>query len=729
MDTVVRGLPLFAVATSLLVGTYVISRDPDGRANRYFLAIAIALSLWGFGEFVMKAADSATQAMWGARIGAIGWCLVGPLFLSFTLVLTESKPGARGRFAVRVSYLLGVTFLILTWSTELVFREFAAGEYPGYREVSGLLRVPSMLFVASVFVAGLAVLVRYYRATASKEKRVQVGLVIAAAMVPVVAGLFTDILLPLAGRPLPFSSQAAGPVMALLVALAVTRYDFMSTVSSYLGSSVVEKIEEAVFIADADGGIESANPAAHQLSGYGPEELKGMDIDRFFTYSPWSASTDPEQSGRESMLCLFNSRDGEAVPVTVNSETVSRRPGTLVGTVVVVRDMRETLQLVQAEYDARFATAEAELERDRAGVIERSLEELLAASDFLESVIDSITEPVFIKDLAGRFVFVNRRTCEMSGLRREDIVGKRSEDIALVPPGVAAAADRIESAVARTGEALTEELPGVRDAEGNFRLFKSIRAPLKNETGEVQFIVGVLIDVTDERRLDRARLDFIRVAAHELRTPLTSLKLGFDLLARETRGALGEEQQRTLDVLSLSIERLSELARNLLDLASIDAGLIKPDLRPVELGPLVGEAVALLSSSVEEKGLEFEILGDGDLRPAFADPSRVSQVLYNLISNAIKYTESGGITVSVRDPGGEHLEVCVADTGVGIPAEQQGFIFTSFVKVPNAEGVKEGTGLGLPISKAVVEAHGGEIWVESGPGKGSKFFFTLRAAG
>src|SRR5450759_5265677 len=97
---------------------------------------------------------------------------------------------------------------------------------------------------------------------------------------------------------------------------------------------------------------------------------------------------------------------------------------------------------------------------------------------------------------------------------------------------------------------------------------------MKNEEGDVEFVVGISKDLTEQKKLEGARLDFIRIAAHELRTPLTSLKLGFEMLARETRGALNGEQQRSLDVLSLSIERLSRLSKNLLDLASLDAGLL-----------------------------------------------------------------------------------------------------------------------------------------------------------
>ena len=721
-------LSLAAAAVNLVSGVYVLSRGPGLRLNRLLFAVLMALAAWASGEFVMRTAQTAEAALRGAGIAGLGWCLVGPLYILFVLAYTERDRLLRNPLTWAALFIPGVFFLVAVWTTRLVFRGFESS-YWGYRELGGVLRMPSRLYGAVLFLTGIILLFDYWRKAKTPAGRSNASYLLVASLIPVCTGLVSDIILPLSGvqavELTMFASTAVGPV----VVYAILSRGLMTTISRTLGSSIITKIREAVFIADEEGLIETVNPSAEALTGHTALELRGVPLESLFVEKGPEDARPFASPGVAGSLLYYEGRPGEPVPVTMSVEAVKRRTGSTVGSVAVVHDMRDALRLIEAQREVKKATAEAEAERSRSEDLNRSREEMRRLSGFLENVIDNIAEPLYIKDGEGRYVFVNSRICEYSGLSRDFYIGKKNEDVPTVPPETAAAFRRVEEEVKATGEAVVADVGRIRDAFGVYHFFKAVQTPIKNEAGEVQFIVGIGSDVTEQRRLDRARLDFIRVAAHELRTPLTSLKLGFDLLARETRGALGEEQQRTLDVLSLSIERLSELARNLLDLASIDAGLIKPDLRPVELGPLVGEAVALLSSSVEEKGLEFEILGDGDLRPAFADPSRVSQVLYNLISNAIKYTESGGITVSVRDPGGEHLEVCVADTGVGIPAEQQGFIFTSFVKVPNAEGVKEGTGLGLPISKAVVEAHGGEIWVESGPGKGSKFFFTLRAAG
>jgi signal transduction histidine kinase len=381
--------------------------------------------------------------------------------------------------------------------------------------------------------------------------------------------------------------------------------------------------------------------------------------------------------------------DGQAIPVSLTTGQIYKRSNSLQGYVLVVHDMRDAIRLIETEHRLQLASEQIERERERLEMLKRSSEDLGKFSVFLESVLENIAEPIWIKDRGGRFVYGNEAFLDLTGYAREELAGKYDEDFYWKK-----SADFLR-----------------RNSE---RIF---------ETGEP------ITDVTEQKRLESARLDFIRIAAHELRTPLTSLKLGFDILARETRGALNDEQQRSLDILSLSIERLSRLSRNLLDLASMDAGLITLNLQEVELESMFAEAAAVFSGEVAKKGLEMRIVVPPGTRPVRADASRLSQVLYNLVSNAVKYTDEGSITLTAADGGDGMLLISVTDTGTGIPASQKEAIFTRFVKAQSAETAREGTGLGLSITKAIVEAHGGVIKVYSRLGVGSTFSFTVPAAG
>jgi PAS domain S-box-containing protein len=731
MQEFYRYVPLIAAGFDIAVGVYILTRDPGLRANRLFFFIALALAFWGIGEFVMRSTSSPAIGLLAGRIGSIGWCLVGVLFLHLSLELSHWKRTRRGIAVLMSIYCVGLALVLLTWLTPLLFRRFKAGAYQGVREVSGLLRIPSEVFVVGLFVAGIVVLVRFRKRTPSREDRVRSTYVIVAALIPLVVGLVTDMLVPMFGTVAPFSSQAAGPLMAAVIAFGVTREGLMTTVAGKLGSTITSNMLDAVLVTGSDGIIETANPAATSLTGYSENELVGRNISSIVIYGKLEY-TEPLQTGPESAKQkvprqgIILSREGDTIPVSWTTGSIYSKNGKQMGYVVVIQDMRDALKLLEAEHRVKLVSEQVRLERGRREVLQKSSIELRNLSTFLESVIENIAAPLWIKDRDLRYVYINDTFSELTGYSREDIRGRTDEE--LYWRDSAALFKAKEKEILESGDAiLVDNLP-LRDHAGKPHTARLTAAPVKNEAGEVEFLVGIISDITAERQLEQARLDFIRIAAHELRTPLTSLKLGFEMLARETRGALNEEQQRSLDVLSLSIERLSRLSKNLLDLASMDAGLMTLHVQEVEVAGLFAEAQAMFSGAVSQKGLEMTCEVSEGMRPALADPSRLSQVLYNLVSNAVKYTDSGSITMKASDPGDGMIEISVSDTGTGIPTSQREAIFARFIKAQSAETAREGTGLGLSITKAIVEAHGGTITVESKVGAGSTFRFTVPGA-
>lgn len=713
-------LSAIALVASIGVGTYVLSRGPRNRLNRYFFAVTFALALWAAGEMLMRLAGSAADATWGARVASLGWAFAGPLFVHVTLVLTGRRQVLSHRYLLSLLYLPGAVIVVLTWTTDLIFRGFTHA-YWGWEEVKGALRTPSQLYVALMLMAGILIVFTYWRREQSPDRKAGALFVMLAAAIPLLTGVFTDILLPLFGIRVVELPVFATTFLAPLIAYAVVRHDLMTSVSSTFGSTIIGSINEGVLVTDYDGVIETVNPVALALTGYGEDELVGTRVDKLFVDYPQGsdmAGGDPS----DWSLCL--TKDGNAIPVTYSAGTVRKKNGKKIGSVVVVHDMRDTLRLIEAEREAQVAAAEAAAERNRSEVLLRSREELREQSEFLQGIIDNIAEPVFIKDRESRLVLVNKAFCRSFGYSREQLVGRFDGD--LDPRRHAMLSPESDRLVFYGGEVVETDDVRLEDGDGIERQVNTLKAPIKNDRGEVEYLVGIVSDVTEQKQLEGARLDFIRIAAHELRTPLTSLKLGLELLARETRGALNDDQQRSLDVLSLSVQRLSLLAKNLLDLASLDAGLLSLSSQPVPLARMLEEAADVFTGQLSEKGLTCEVSCDGGLT-ALADPNRLSQVLFNLVSNAVKYTDDGGIKLSAVARDGM-IEVCVSDTGEGIAPVQREAIFSRFVKGQSAERAREGSGLGLSIAKAIVEAHGGRIWVESRLREGSRFFFTVPRA-
>jgi signal transduction histidine kinase len=227
--------------------------------------------------------------------------------------------------------------------------------------------------------------------------------------------------------------------------------------------------------------------------------------------------------------------------------------------------------------------------------------------------------------------------------------------------------------------------------------------------------------------LDRLKSDFVSNVSHELRTPLTAIKGAVDLVLREVAGPLTEKQIHYLTRVRSNTQHLAGLINDLLDLSKIEEGKIEFQSTRVSLGGLVHEVVETLRPIAAEKSLELEVTAHEPSVLVWADRDKVRQVLTNLIGNAIKFTPPHGkVMVSSASNDTDWVRVSVSDTGPGIPADERERIFEKFYQVAVNGGPKpKGTGLGLAISKVLVELHGGRIWVESEPSRGSIFCFTL----
>lgn len=233
-----------------------------------------------------------------------------------------------------------------------------------------------------------------------------------------------------------------------------------------------------------------------------------------------------------------------------------------------------------------------------------------------------------------------------------------------------------------------------------------------------------LRDVTAERGVEARRLDFYSVVAHDLRTPLAAVMLRTEQLLRGQRGELSEPIRSEIDLLRRRLRQMAELVNDFLDVARVDASGIGIEPAPMDLAPVVVEAVDHLRNVAEDAGLTIICHDCDTTQPIFGDARRLRQVVTNLLGNAIKFTTAGGtIDVNVQRDATE-VTVSVTDTGVGIAATAVPILFQRYARVVDARSIA-GTGLGLMIVREVVEAHHGRVGVESEPGQGSRFWFAV----
>jgi signal transduction histidine kinase len=355
-----------------------------------------------------------------------------------------------------------------------------------------------------------------------------------------------------------------------------------------------------------------------------------------------------------------------------------------------------------------------------------SLGELLLAQEASQAAIDSLPDPVAVFDASGNVLNLNKAAETLLNLSLEAGGGAPLEQ---VDPAVRDCFDRLRLHVLSGKGAYVprgfEEAVRVASSTGEY-YFLPRATPVHSDEGAVTGATVVLQDVTRLRRVDDLRNNLVATVAHELRTPLTSLRMAIHLCLEQAGGPLSDKQADLLYAAREECERLQAIVDELLDLARIQSGHIELHCAPTPPAALIDTVLETHRNLAEEQHLLVEREDLPGLSHVLADRERIQLVLSNLFTNAVRHTPAGGrITMrAAADNGAVRFEV--ADTGTGIPEEYQNSIFDRFVRIPDTPG---GTGLGLSIAKEIVEAHGGSIGVDSRPGEGATFWFTLPTAG
>ena len=381
---------------------------------------------------------------------------------------------------------------------------------------------------------------------------------------------------------------------------------------------------------------------------------------------------------------------------------------------------------------------------DTAARLDATIRSLTEERNRSAAVLSSMVEGVGVIAADERVLFCNHAFCQSVGaelpscqgrpllevVRHTDLLQVIRQALALHPSasegGAAGAMEGERSGARRAGDAAVHgevTLGGERP-----RIFAVTAAPIRAQTPAAAGVVLVLHDISDLRRLERVRRDFVANVSHELKTPLTAIQGFAETLLG---GALDDAQnsRRFLEIIRDHAARLGRLTDDLLKLSQIEAGKLELDLRPVAVPDLIASCVETARLQGGQKDLALVIDSAPGLPPVRGDSARLREVLQNLLDNAVQYTPAGGrITVSAAAEDGG-VVISVADTGIGIPKADQERIFERFYRVDAVRSREVGgTGLGLAIARHLVEAHGGRLTVESEVGRGSTFSVFLPAA-
>jgi PAS domain S-box-containing protein len=505
-------------------------------------------------------------------------------------------------------------------------------------------------------------------------------------------------------------------------------------------AAIVASSDDAILGMSLSGIITSWNKAATRIFGYQPDEIIGQPV----SLLAWP--------GEEERLNLFlgilrhggrvdhsevsrKHKNGNKILVSLTLSPIVDDAGITIGISKIARDITA---LHASKLRLNLLTEQQAAARA----------EILAERRFRE-LIENAPDAILQIDPAGHIVIANRTAETIFGYSRDELMGHTID--MLVPQECPAPPPHLRNAFAEAGHTRPMGLGldlFAQHKDGHEFPVEISLSPLTTDSGV--HVTAVIRDVTERKlteqrvrslqesymselqarhkeaeRLNRLKSEFMASISHELRTPLHTI-IGFaELLAEESDGELNFKQKRFLHYIQKDSEHLLGLINDVLDLSSIEAGGLHLRTEPVRLITILSESITSIRTYADTRSVEIQMGDDLDFG-VLADPLRLRQILYNLLGNGAKFTLPGGEVFVDAVLDGHNVKITVSDNGIGIAPEESTRIFDKFYQVGlTPGGVREGTGLGLAICKQLVEMQNGKIWVESEPGKGSHFHFTL----
>jgi PAS domain S-box-containing protein len=514
-----------------------------------------------------------------------------------------------------------------------------------------------------------------------------------------------------------------------------------------------EQIDGAVWIYDVQNrSVRYVSPGFERLFGLSPDALLSDPLaflevvcveDAPFVRAAFSC---PTQGNPVDIEFRVSHPDGSFRWLRMRSAPAFNSQGELVRTVNVAFE-HTAWKATQAPENKLAQTLEAR--------IQEGAQTLQFNERRLRQIIDLVPYLIYVKDIDGRYLLVNRPAAAAFGLTPEEVIGRR--DVDLQPLREAVARFRAEDLqVIREGATLSIREEQVRFYDGTVHTLQTIKQPLRLEGQDTPLVLGVGVDITELKQVEtalraveaelrrsheelqaanaalqnaaRMKDEFIATVSHELRTPLSSILGLTEALQTEMHGALNAQQQRLLKLIQTSARDLLSLINHLIDFSRIEAGEIFLQIETFDAVALSKLAVARIAPEAESKRQTIQFASSCEQLIVEGDQLRYIQILLNLLSNAIKFTpEQGELGVlAEKDAASGAARITVWDHGIGIDEEGMAHLFRPFIQLDSSLRRRyPGVGLGLALTKRLVELLGGRIVVESAPGQGSRFTVIL----
>ncbi len=397
---------------------------------------------------------------------------------------------------------------------------------------------------------------------------------------------------------------------------------------------------------------------------------------------------------------------------------------------VLINSFAKMVQAVQTrERELALALSES---RELASVTTESRRRVEAAHADLLATLETVPAALMIFNPDGSVRLRNRAATEVMGIEPQNPELRRNywdRFKRIAKDGTPMVKERWISSRALNGETIKNEELEIHHPDGRVFPILASGAPLRNELGHVAGAIVAFQDIARMREVDRMKDEFVSIVSHELRTPLTSIRGSVQLVLDDVNAVADEEHRNLLQIALNNCERLVRIINDILDVSKIESGNLTLRKKAAHVADLIRQSIDVVAGPARAADVALAVAVPANIRPVMVDPDRIVQALVNLLSNAVKFAPSS-TTVTVTVTGSEQMvTIVVADQGEGIAPENLDRLFRKFQQVDSSSSRRKGgTGLGLAITKALVEQHGGRIFVDSEVNRGTRFSFTLPTA-
>jgi PAS domain S-box-containing protein len=352
--------------------------------------------------------------------------------------------------------------------------------------------------------------------------------------------------------------------------------------------------------------------------------------------------------------------------------------------------------------------------------------ELRAERDFVSAILDTAPSLIMVLDAQGHVVRFNRACEELSGVPMSEVAGLPFWDVPFILDDDRSEIREGMPRLAASREPVKLDRTWLGKSGGRHTIAWTIMA-LRGQSGATSYLIGLGVDVTMARELERLKSQFISMVSHELRTPLTSIRASMQLLIAEAMTG-NEDADQLVRVALSNADRLIRIVNDILDMSKIEAGEMMVSPKRTSLAAIIEDSVRSVEAFARDNGVTIARRVNGAIE-VIADPDRTVQVLINLLSNAVKHSPTGATVDVALAQEGSMAAVAIRDHGPGIPAHKVDFIFEPFTQLDGSDTRRiAGTGLGLTIARALAEKQGGGIRVSSREGEGATFTVTMPLA-